>query len=275
MKTSIFNLLSDKKPGKSEYSELVSTPFERKPISPVERNSIIKRGFFWLGVSVFCLVAGFVGFLIGRQGAGSAGSGMVSFMGLVIMLGCPIGLIIAISTFFGLIKDPRSKTPEAGLNNYITRVIVGDDSDDFSKKSIDYAFSVLRRLVPDSLIPEQKAFEAYLTGLRSEIREAIRNHYAEYMNKTVEEISKDGGWSYGISNIGIATGSCLSTPISNGITESKCEFILTHSINEQQGGKSVQVPYSQVKIVIEAVVVQSGGFWFVYDPMPEYRVNHV
>lgn len=234
-----------KTPSENEYAQLTSVPYAKKPLSASERNSKIKKAFMMVGFSIFCLIFGLIAFMVGRSGSGSAGSGTISIMGIIVLIGCPGFLLAALGFLISMSKDPRSKDSSGALYKYVKRVLIGDDSDKFEKKSIDYAYSVLQRMLPESRMVDYKTFEIYLKDLRLKIKNDVKD------NDT-------GVFTYGGETI--HTSKIISPGIEKRVT--KLEF--NYSFNNKVASK--------IEMTFDITLIQPGGYWFIYDPMPEYKI---
>jgi len=255
-----------KTPAEYEYAILTSVPFEKKPISYEERNNKIKMGFIMLGCIIACAVAGAILHAIGRSGEGTAGAGIMMFMGFVIMyLGSPLCFLAAIASFLSILSEPRGKKPQKSLHEYLSRVLIGDDSSNFSKKCKEYSYQVLLRMVPDSAMPARKNFTKHLSDFRIKMLESLNADFKEVFGN-------DSNGEHEINLIGNSV--CISSEnLSPGIEKHVVEFdvSLTANYTDPNTYKSSQVVYSRVKIATEMTFVQTGKYWYIYDNLPEIQ----
>ncbi len=249
-------------PSATEFDALTSIPYEKAPISDVERSSIIKRGLFNLMLAGVCVVIGVICIAIFRATTSGAGHGFVGFLGVLALIASPIMVLAGIFTFFGIASDPRRKSPQAALLTYVQRVIVGDDDiADFRKKDIEYAFSVMQRMQPQSRALAHEATTAYLKDIRARLEGELLAGYKETFNREPTD--------FGVCALGALTEPPASSEeLAPGIMRQHAFYALTGSVNQTVGNKSKTMYYAQIKLDLDMVLVKAGDHWFVYDPTP-------
>ena len=252
-------------PDASEYANLTSLPFEKKPISETERNSFLKKGFTMIGIGAACIAGGLLFAFLLQDWA-------IFFiipcfiLGLLMAAAGPfIGIIGAASNFSKILAEPRKKKPETALENHIKRVLIGDDNTNYEKKNTNYAYEVLCRITPEAKNPDYKDFVLYLKEFRDEILVKVKADYKkEFKSETFPEISS------GLQPVSLISNESLSP----GIAKIKAKYTLTFSASRTTGGNNTtQVIYSTIELVFDVTMAQSGGFWFLYDVMPEKFPN--
>ncbi len=249
-------------PDEGEYKNLESILLLKKPILKIEKDKYIKDGILFIVISIFCLVMsiGSIWLTNNFEDRGIAYL-IVSGTAFCAPIVCLMTLGISISSFVNIIKNPYKKTPKDLMKKFVESVIIGDDNNEFNKRSTDYAYSILSRFTPDSQMVEHKVFETYLSELRSEIKDIL---LADYKSKYKIKGNEQEIENFGSKSVGETILS--ETQISEKIMLFSYQYYLVHDF---AGNK-----YSGIKMILNLVVVLSDDSWFLYDIMPNYvKVN--
>ena len=251
-----------KTPEPQEYASLTAIPFEKKPISKVERDSIIKTGLTFL---IGAIVMPLLGILFTRMSSlGGAGSGIVGIMGIGFIVLSPIVFLMSVFTFLGIWSDPRNKNSQTALQGYLKRVLIGDDTEVFAGKNLNYAYSVLNRMIPDQLMPERELFDGYINEFRSKFRDMLQKDAKHTFNTEVEE-----NFNSPIFTFKVISAESLTPNIEKAVVE----FNVSHQRKLNPDAKNATL-FSQIKITMTAMVVKSDKYCFLYDPMPMYEIEN-
>ncbi|MCL2036744.1 MAG: hypothetical protein FWG83_05080 [Oscillospiraceae bacterium] len=270
-----------KTPKEEEYTELTTISFTRKPISDFERNRIMKQvskfGFTIL-MNLFCAVAlyFFCRFLIHIFGLTadsdnsreSSGVWILSKLHLIFVLAALGYLIWTIVCYRRLHINPQGKSTKKTLHNFTELVLIGDDnelSNHLTNRDPKVAYDALVRMLPDAIVPDYGMFANYLTGFRTFCLELIQGHYKNNPNIVVQD-DCILGTSFDKS--------VLSETLHPGIEKQIVHMNMSYHYAEykQKDNESEkETAYANLKMIFEVTFVQSGEFWYLYDPMPEYR----
>ena len=251
--------LTGKTPEPNEYASLTALPFEKKPISKVERDSIVKTGLILL---IGSIVMPLLGILFTRMsGLGGAGSGIVGLMGIGFIVLSPIVFLISIFTFLGIRSDPRNKNSQTVLQVFLKRVLIGDDTELFAQKNLNYAYSVLNRMTPDPLIPERELFDGYVNEFRSKLQDTLKKDAKHTFNTDVEDDFHSPSFTFKV----ISTESLASD-----IEKITMEFNVAHQRKLNADAKNA-ILFSQIKVTMTAALIKSDKYYFMYDPMPLFQ----
>jgi hypothetical protein len=247
--------------------ELEAAPFEKKPASEAERAVIVKEALRKLLVGIGLIVAEIVLYLI-VDSFGMPSNG-IARIGFIIILVGGIGFILklvfgSLSDFCTLFRDIRNKSPQQAIDTFFHVVLLGNDTSDFDKKLVRYSYGTLQRMIPEIIAVDYKKFENYLVGFRSTIRQIVDNKYKNIFKKTTPSAAYQYGISYEFAN---------EEKTASETHMSKTRLVLTFSEEktDQKSNKSKSVRYAVFDITLELLLIKSGKFWFVADPMPAYE----
>ena len=162
-------------------------------------------------------------------------------IGILALVSSPIGFYFALKISINQIRDPRCKNQQRALYTYATRVLIGDDAIPNNDKMLFYSYIVMERMIPELLMPQKEAFLKYLQDFRSKL--AMETNDSNLQSKLHNE------W-------------VISTDIlSQGIEKRKVQF-------------DYKTANSTYKMEFNITLIQSGPYWFVYDPMPLIRCEY-
>ncbi|MCL2420961.1 MAG: hypothetical protein FWD03_03810 [Defluviitaleaceae bacterium] len=262
--------LNSKTPDEQDKARLTSLSFEKKSISDVERKAKIKKGISAIIGGILMFVIGFLMHRFLPLIAIELGGGLLALLlvlggvlGILLMvISLPVGLLIAIKDFLSILSDPRGKNPQAALDNYIRRVLLGDESGSLDDQSAEYAYQVLNRMLPDSLLPERMGFVSYIASFRNKILDIFKVDYEKAFNEKAGN-RYIGSLSTVINYLG-------SEAISQGIEKHMAEINLYQTIRyaENVSEKEKDITYSHIKMTMTMTLAQSGKYWYVYDATP-------
>jgi hypothetical protein len=238
--------------------ELSAAPFPKKPPSEEERKIYIKRALIWLLITVVIAAVGFViTYVLHRR-----------IRGVVAFLFAAITLCVAVGDFAKLFKDIRQTSPKAALRQYLDVILLGDDSDKFTKKSLSYAYSSLCRLIPDSVLCTRVDFENYVGKFRKDIE---RKHNEGYDDVFLKD--------FNVNDNAVARIECVKIDEKSGADCNFCNGVFTVVYAEQTTNKAKSgtlskttteaKEYARFEVTFEVLLVKSGKYYFFADPMPE------
>jgi hypothetical protein len=248
--------LIGKTPPEQEYGKLTSLTFERKPISAIERSRKIKQGFTYLGVSLLCAAVLAVCYFVFD----------VVLIAFVLALAVPVCLVISAMCFLGIFKNPQSKTSQKALDVFIKYTLLGEDSalsNDLKCERLEYTYEHLNRTLPSAIMPGRD-FMTYVQGFRTLCQNQVDADFAAKFGRPAE---KDEPISQSVN-----TGAVTVDAVSAGIERHSLHFDIIHQRGNALSDSDCVV-YSQIGVNISMTVIQSGQYWYVYDPMPQYSVD--
>ena len=256
--------ITGKRPVEEEAKRLTGVSFPQKPVSESEIKKIVGNFFKFLGISILCLVIGFVILSISRSGG--AGSGKVGFMGIILMLGSGICFLMAFGSLFGLLSTGRKKKAQKSFQWVWQDSILDNDTFKISDKggkrfgSIEYALDKIERAVPSSI--DRKATNEYITRLRENL--------IIFMEKTTSKARSQ--------NLGVEGSPLKSinfeneTEIFPNVYEIRAT-ITYQDILDSHNAKNELMYYitAIIELHVKQIFIKTGKYWYPYDLTPDFR----
>ncbi|MDR0992027.1 MAG: hypothetical protein LBL87_03900 [Ruminococcus sp.] len=242
-----------------QIKKLTAAKFEKRPPTGIEKKTYIKSFVKNLSISLGAAAFGIV----------TLGMGWLLFAG-VGLIGGLLFLITAISELAKLYKDIRKTKPEDAVKAFLEVVLLGDDSDNFNKKSEEYAYNSLCRMVPDFVPFSEADFTRYIQGFRSFIKEKVTGGYDDTFLEDFRE--KDPAKKIILR---VAPGKAAQRA-ENAFTYN-VEYSIEYSAvsreeSRKRGTAAKSAPYARFLISFEVLLINSDKYWFLADPMPEWTV---
>jgi len=257
-----------KTPNEQDYPALKKVSFDHGPISAIERKVISKAR----GMDALKLLGSFVGML--ALSVLMFGGGRESRMGMLVLAGV-IGfgasayfLIHGIISLKKMSKIEQCQTAKDALSAFVERILMGDDSKVFRNRSTLYAYTVLKRMQPTCSVIDQETFETYIAKIRQELLIKVQEGCDAVFRSALIYKSISKHKKYSITQFDLMPAKTLAP----GIEQHKTVFNIEYSVSYNDGEKTVKTPYSNIKLVFDAVLVKTLMCWYVYDPMPEYTI---
>jgi hypothetical protein len=250
-------LIKSKDFSDEQIKELTAAKFEKRPPTANEKKIYVKSAL--------------KNFLIGMVGAVfgivTLGLGYLLWAGIGFLAGV-LFIITAIMELAKISKDIRKTKPEDAVMAFLDVVLIGDDSNYFNKKSENYAYDSLCRMVPDFVPFSEVEFSRYISGFREFIKEKVTGDYddtflEEFLDKTAAKdvILRD------------APGKAFQKA-ENAFTYS-VDYTIEYSAisreeNRKRGTAAKSAPYARFLISFDVLLIKSDEYWFFADPMPEW-----
>jgi len=251
-----------KTPSEQEREQLTQEAFDKTLFSFVEHNRKIKEGlicflsgsgavilslFFWTKTTFSTLA------LWGRFAVPLLGFGLALFC-------------LGLNRFHNRPTKQKFKKPQQALQQYVKCIL---DIKYFHIGTIDTgnSYATLQRILPKSQRINYETFTTYLKALHLEMEELVRNDA-----KTLNLFEK----SFKVS--------AVNTSIVSNKTVSKSVEKLTMSVDLYVENTQLAHPtwrnkfmhnrVSHIKLIFNMTLVQLNKYWFVYDPLPDYKINN-
>jgi hypothetical protein len=241
--------------------KLSNTRYEKKKPTGVEKIKYLKTAGMYL--FVFFVMAAIVFISLTRRRI------RITFavIAVVVAVVCLFSLIKELTKLF---RDIRQKSQRGAVRSFLEIVLLGDDNDKFMYKSPVYAYNSLCRMLPDMLCPGEREFVEYLDGFREMMKQKI---YGDYDDLFLEEFPVKKPAPCVIKIIEVTE----TKKISENASVINAVFGLEYSaISKAEAKKRGTAAKSQVyacfTVTFDIVMIQSNGFWFIADPMPEYTI---
>ncbi|MDR0992389.1 MAG: hypothetical protein LBL87_05760 [Ruminococcus sp.] len=238
--------------------ELEAAPLEKRAMSEAERAVIGKNTIVFFLTGIGLIVAAIALTLLG-----SSASKLVIIIFLVLLIG---GIKIAVGSladFCNSFRDIRNKTPEQAISNFFYVVLIGNDTSEFDKKLVSYSYGALQRMIPELISVDYKEFENYLVNFRRTIQQTADGKYKDIFKTTSPPVGYQYGISYEFANE-------EKTASETHMSKSKIVLTFYEQKTDPKSNKSKSVRYAVFDITLELLLIKSGKFWFVADPMPAY-----
>jgi hypothetical protein len=238
---------------KERIQELAAAPFLKKSLSAEERAND-KETLLILFIGVGMIIASIVLAII----AGSSDNKLLAYLFLFLFFGGIWVVYKALPAFIYLFRNKRSKTPEKAISAFFECVLIGDDDIKFARKSVSYAYHYLRQITPENISVNYNDFEDYLTHFRNAVKQIFASNYREIFNvksPPTKYVYKVDMCDYGKEEI---------TSSKTIISHPRFAWVFT----TEKDNKAV--PFAEFEVTLDLLLIKSGKFWFVADPMPEY-----
>jgi hypothetical protein len=247
----------------NRIKELASAPFVKKRPSKEEKKIYLKN-FLYFFIAALCgIVITIILFALRRR-----------IIALFIFLLSLIAVFVSLSELIKAFKDIRQKDAKATIKDFISIVIMGNDSSTFEKKSTKYAFDSMIRMVPDIISPDEAAFISYIEPIREYIKSNVINDYVEFVRKdrdiAIHEFNKKET-AYG-------TTKCIkfdeTTIIPDTASKISAVYVIEFSsfADPDQKNKNdfKMEPYTSFLFELDIIMIKTKGFWFLADPIPAF-----
>ncbi|MCL1866818.1 MAG: hypothetical protein FWF82_05360 [Oscillospiraceae bacterium] len=264
-------------PSEQEYVSLTCAVVEKSRSSEIERNTKTRQSLKHIGTGlVWSVLLPLFIFLLNNilpsdvyeDGRWIFKHGWVSM--IFVFIGAAF-IIYALVCLAGMAVSPRAKDSETALNNYVKRVLFGEDNEltnDLKSKNPDYAYEILGRMIPVKLMPARQTFTQYLNTFRADCLDLVSGHY-----KAVFDMNPD---NYETNyTLAVKTDVLSEEVLAEGIVRKAVKTELFHAsdvklniFHETEHKRDLTVGLN-----FDMIFVQSGKFWYVYDPMPEYVIS--
>jgi hypothetical protein len=161
-------------------------------------------------------------------------------------------------------KEPEAPKPsnlwiensEQAIRRFFEFVLIGNKKLDFDEQSVQDSYQYLLDTIP-RLNVELSEFNNYLTDFRKAIRQSAESVYKEVFDtSTTPEIC--------ISQISFDFAVMERTVATTHMSKTKVKVTLSDAQSDANS------TFVQFDINLELLLIKSGNFWFVADPMPEY-----
>jgi hypothetical protein len=249
-------LIKSKDISDEQIKELASATFERKPPSDTEKKHYRKSLLKNIGLGIALTAVGI--FLLGF--------GWLFRGGAALILGV-LFFVSAFSDFSKLYRDVRKTKPEDAIRSFLESVLIGDDSQNFGKKSEKYAYDSLCRMVPDFVPFSEADFTRYIQGFRAYIKEKVTGGYDDTFLEEFREKDPAKALILRLAP-GKATQRLENAYMYN--VEYSIEYsAISREDKRKKGTAAKSVPYARFVISFEVLLINSDKFWFLSDPLPE------
>jgi hypothetical protein len=235
--------------------ELAAMPVEKRTVSEAERATYTKSAIFsfLLGIGMIIL-GGLLAFTPFVEGYGAFGIIALLIGGVIFIIKSPI-------YYYRNFRDIRNKTSEKALITFFNDVLMGGDFDDFDKKLTSYSYGVLRRMIPELYVLDYKEYTDYLRDFRIKIKQSVDNGYSEFFNDSPPPYEYRLNLSFDFAK---------DEKTSTETHMSKTKAVLKYYLHSTKTNNRIY--YVDFDVTLELLLIKSGDFWFVADPMPEYTV---
>jgi hypothetical protein len=249
-------LIKSKEIPDEQIKKLTTAKFEKRPATDIEKKTYIKSSLKNLLISLVCTAFGILTF---------AGGWLI--FGAIGLIGGLIFIITAITEFAKLFKDIRKTKPEDAVRALLEVVLIGDDSNNFDKKSEKYAYNSLCRMVPDFVPFTEADFTRYIGEFRAYIKEKVTGGYDDTF---LEDFPKNG-----TANAVILRQAPGKATVK---TENAYMYNVDYSIEysavskeeaRKRGTAAKAAPYARFVVTFEVLLINSDKYWFLADPLPE------
>jgi hypothetical protein len=249
------------------YKELTAVPFKKRPPSKEEKAKHSKLTIVNILTCVGMLLASNVSAGIGLFVGKDLDIELLAIFFYVITLGLIYagfkGMYATLKGHFGYIfKDTRNKTPEQAITSFFKVFSIDDYSHDFDKEIVPNSYDAFLGMTPELISVEYDKFYNYLKNFRNMIQQFVERGYKDFFNVST---LPDGHLSVISHDIPKEYKRAAYTFMSKTIA-----YLKFYKIN-QQNFESMY--YAEFEIELELLLIKSGQFWFVTDPMPTYTIT--
>jgi hypothetical protein len=158
-----------------------------------------------------------------------------------------------------LFRDVRNETSEEAVRMFFKVVLIGDDTQNFNEKSVSYSYGIFQRMIPEIIAVDNEKFDNYLVNFRNLIQQTVDNEYRKFYNK----LTPPDSYNYRIIL-------SLDNEEREGFIAHKSKAMVKVIFFEPPS--DANSGYVEFDILLELLLIKSGKFWFVADPMPAYTV---
>jgi hypothetical protein len=233
--------------------ELEDAPFEKNVMSESELDVIGKDIVLQLFVGIAMIIAAIVLAII----FDTASSKLMGIIFIVLLIGGVMATLTSIIRFIAVFADIRSKTPREAIRAFFEVVMLGNGSFNSEYKFVPYAYGALRRMIPELISVDYEKFENYLEDFIKIIQQNAASGYREAFCES--PLSALNGYKvlYEFSDE-------EKTASETHLSKTMATLVFAKEENDQKVG------YAVFNITLELLLIKSGKFWFVADPMPEF-----
>jgi hypothetical protein len=227
--------------------ELEAAPLNKKPVTKEELAVHAGNAFAVLIIGVGMIIVAIVLTLVGLAEVG--------FFSVILLVLLIAGIVFVIKSFVDLFKSFRKlryKTPEQAISTFFETVLMTD----FDKKQVKYSYNSLMRMMPEINSIEFKEYNKYLTDFRYTVVRYVNNAYKEVLGKTTTpDIIPAISYDYSPPE---------TTATETHMSKTRVNVTFLESLVEPYVG------YINFDITLELLLIKSGKYWFVADPLPEF-----
>jgi hypothetical protein len=257
-------VIKSKEIGEERIKEIASSPFEKTRPSKEETRAYLKS-FLYFFIAGICGVAISI-LLLGLRRAVFA---------VIIFVISLLAILLSLGELFKTFKDIRKKDAKDTIKDFIEIILTGDDSSEFEKKSITYAYNSLRRMVPEIVLPGEQTFFKYIETIREYIKSNVIGDYKDFVNKDIDVVLKE----FNKKEVAIGNTECVSFDelmiIPGVASKINSEIVLNYSTfadayaDKNNKDNLKNTVYARFIFKFEIIMIKSNGYWFFADPLPE------
>jgi len=266
MKTVVINF-NGKTPSEQEREQLTHSTFDKTLFSFVEHNRKIKEGLLCFLSGIVALIFSF--FLFWSRIAFHYPLGNVFSIGL---FGFSFFLFFqgtkSFYKFYSISKDSHSReSPQVQVLHKYVKCLLDTNYFHIGTLNIGNSYATLQHILPEPQRVDYTSFAAYVRDFHSKMMSIIKDDA-----KTLNLPEKDG---FKVSSIdsSVTSKEVVAQNIEKLTMEVNLYVEFTQRGHAMWRDKLIKNRVSHIKLIFNMTLVQSNKYWFVYNPIPEYKVD--
>jgi hypothetical protein len=266
MKPSVISF-NGKTPSEQEREQLTPNSVDKTPFSSVKRKRRLIVSFLFLLSGIVALI--FSLFLFWSRTVFHYPRGRAFAIGL---FGFSFFLFFqgakSFCSFYSMSKGSYSReSPQVQVLHKYVKCLLDTNYFHTGTLNIGNFYARLQRMLPVSQRVDYKTFETYLTDFHSKMMMIVKDD-AKALNLMGD------GFKVSSANTSITSNETVSQCIEKLTMEVNLYVEFTQFVPSIWKDKLKQNRVSHVKLIFNMTLVQLDEYWFVYNPLPDYKINN-